>query len=282
VDGFEYVLNETERVHSQLVTFLGSRRFNSYLLLGMIPNATRRIIIEIGRNQIPQDEAILELTSRMFNHALSAHLLIFRGLVVDSVVMLRAMVETNAQVVAFLRDSVAAEAWLKGKRFKPEIIRKILDGKPDLGPIYARLSAMAHANPEGRAGHVVQVPPMGTAILYGGSYQPKHMAELLSIVVDQTLLYLMAFHQHYKGRLSVENWPLMIKMGLDANADFIKWIQDLPDDLDDLREHMRNSPPLEPMRRPEAYLNMAKDVAREFEEEQHSRNLSELNWKQVG
>src|SRR5215210_8129226 len=119
VNNVELVLEATERVRARMSDALGAHADPLYMLLGMVPNATRRVITEIGQAQTPQDECTLFLASRLFNNILAAFLLMERGMLTEANILARSAVEATAQAVLLLRDEQAATGWLAGKRFSP-------------------------------------------------------------------------------------------------------------------------------------------------------------------
>jgi len=62
-------LEETERVGNRIENELGDHLDAFSILAGMIPNASRRIITEIGASQTEQDQVIVVHCSRIFNNA---------------------------------------------------------------------------------------------------------------------------------------------------------------------------------------------------------------------
>jgi hypothetical protein len=188
----------------------------------MIPNATRRIITELSEHS-PQDICALIHASRIFNNLTGAFLMLRKGMSIESNILIRGALETTAQAILFMRDPNMAAKWLNGKQYSPADVRKGLQGRPDFKPLYDTLSEVAHANPQAQWMHTVAVEEQGLAILYGGAYQPKLAAHLLTVIVDILLMYLSEFHAHYIGRLSVQFWPLMIEMGGAMNADLRRW-----------------------------------------------------------
>ncbi len=239
-------LGATNRVEVRLKDALKAHLPLVYILLGMIPNATRRIITEL-KPQTAQDHCATFHASRIFCNALGAFLLLQKGMLVEATTLVRSMLETTAQAILFVRSQECAEKWLNGKSYTPAEVRNKLNGHPNIAPLYDALSRIAHANPEARWTHSVDMGKAGYAIWYGGAYQPNLAATLLAILIDIIILYLDAFYAHYAGRLSVHAWPLMIEFGRRVNEDLRRWIDTLPDDSEAMRAFLADMTPPPPM-----------------------------------
>jgi len=237
-NNFDWALEETEKVEVRLVEVLKPRIFAVPLLLGLVPNATRRISTEIAA-PTAQDTCAVFHASRVFTDAMGTFILLRKGLWVQTTSLTRNMLESVAQAIALMCNPEMAEAWLEGRRFSPGQVRKRLSGKPDFGPLYSALSAIAHANPEGRWAHSVPVVgTLGVAISYGGTYQPKTAARSLAVLVDLILIYLQEFYGYYSNRLSISNWPIVIELGRSMNEELRRWAESLPEDWEELQPHL--------------------------------------------
>lgn len=201
---FRLSIEQTERVRKRLADKLGWHLDGLYILLAMIPNATRRMSTELG-SYTPQDECCVFHASRVFNNAMAAFLLLERGMITEATTMVRAALEATAQAILFLRDAEAVAKWLRGRRYRPGDVRRRLGDRPNFASLYGVLSSVAHANPEARWTHSVPLPAHGRlAILYGGSYQPKSAGRLLKIIVDLSIdlhnrvLFAFCRSPHYR------------------------------------------------------------------------------------
>jgi hypothetical protein len=226
-------LHETDQVESQLVDFLNGWVQTFYVTMGVLANASRRLATEIPKYSA-QDECIAFHLSRTFTNAEATFILLRKGLVIESTTMLRATLENTAQAVLFLQDAKAASQWLQGKKFTPVMVRSGLGKNPDFQPLYARLSDLAHANPEARWQHSVVVGERHFGTAYGGTYQPKGVAEILVLLVDLVLVFLRSFYDRYSTELALDVWPLLIASGQEANQEFRTWVATLPDDAQEL------------------------------------------------
>jgi hypothetical protein len=235
---FDWAVDETNRVEARLSEMLGDRVFNFALMVGLLPNGTRRISTEIPAQTV-QDTVAVVHASRVFCDAMGTYLLLRKGLWPQATTLARSTLESVAQAVAFLRDANMAEQWSNGKRFTPGAVRKRLGLHPNFAPLYDALSAIAHANPEATWSHSVPVEGRGFAISYGGSYQPKRGAHLLTVLVELILIYLYEFYGHYIGQLAISNWALMIEMGHALNQELRDWSNELPDDWVELQQHVQ-------------------------------------------
>lgn len=235
-NGLRLVLEAVDQVQARLDATIDHHYDGLYLLMGTLPNATRRLMTE-QQSSTAVDHCAIFLTSRLFNHLTAAFILMRRGLIVDAVGALRSALETSTQAIVFLYDPNAAEAWLNGKKFTPGRIRKKLKSNGALvQTLYGTLSNIAHANPEARWAH--SGPAAGSyAINYGGSYRPKNVATLLAISMEIILVYMTEFHAHYKTKLSVHYWPFMIEIGHRCVTELNRWKDSLSHDWDELAQH---------------------------------------------
>lgn len=252
-NGLRMMIEETERVAARLDDTLGNRVDNLYLLLGMVPNTTRRIATELDR-LTSQDHCAAFHASCLVTSAIGAFLLLRRGLIVEAATLTRSTLEVAAQAILFLRDSASAEKWIKGKCYSPKEVRKKLGNNPNLGDLYRDLSNVAHANPQARWLHSVNLPGSRYAIAYGGNYQPKGAATLVKVLGDIVLLYLESFYDHYKEQLSIQFWPPLLQLSRAMNNDLSRWADSLTADSIALTNHFsqQKSPP--PMSSPQSYL----------------------------
>jgi hypothetical protein len=171
-----------------------------------------------------------------------ALLTIERGLLIEAHILVRSCLENVAQGIAFMREPHTGAAWMNGKTFTPGAIRQKLGGQPDLKPAYDRLSKIAHANPDARWMHSIQVPPDGVAIGFGGAYKPKEVAETLVLLTRVILLYVEEFLRQYGHRLDLVAWPLLIEVIKQGTDEIEAWVTSLPDDLVALREYAKKFP----------------------------------------
>ena len=72
---FDWSLSETARVEARLAETFGDRVFNFAILLGLLPNGTRRISTEIA-SQTVQDTVAVVHASRVYGDAMGAYLLL--------------------------------------------------------------------------------------------------------------------------------------------------------------------------------------------------------------
>ena len=242
-----WALEETDRVGERLDEALGDVWDAPFLALGVIPNATRRISTEIPI-YTAQDRCAVFHASRIFTSAVGVFALLRRGMVLESVVLLRTMVETVAQAIALMRRADMAEAWMNGKQFKPGKIRDALAGSPDFKPLYDLLSGLAHVNPQARWLHSVATPDgRGYAIGFGGAYQPKAGAHQVAVLTELALVYLRAFHAHYAGRLDLAHWPVVFFVSETAVEYVRQRVDAMPDDRQALAAHALERGPEPPM-----------------------------------
>jgi len=241
-NGLRQILEASERVQSSIDETLGDQVDGLYLLVGILPNATRRLMTEL-ETPTAGSECVIFHTPRICNHIVAAFILLRQGMIVDAVTAVRSALETTAQAIVLMENESLAESWLKGKTFRPEEIgRKLKERGKALRPLYEALSDVAHANPA--ATWAYSVPSSGTyAIGYGGSYRPKQAAQLLALLFQVALLYLTEFYQHYQTRLNLVAWPLCIETGHLLHQSLTTWIAGLPDDFELLAEEAKNWKP---------------------------------------
>jgi hypothetical protein len=247
-NSFRLALEETERVGKRIEGELGDRLDALYLLAGMIPNASRRIITEIGAAQTTQDRVIVVHCSRVFNNAMGAYILLRGGMIGEATILARSLVESVAQATLFLRDETAASEWLRGKDFTPGAVRnhlKRFSDTPDFRELYASLSGASHANARGRSTYTYELS-VGQAISYGGGYQPKSAAGTLTVVAYLVGIFLREFWMRYNSKLTIAAWPPIVELANLMTDNLHRWALTLPDDGTILEPHLR-SMSVEPM-----------------------------------
>jgi len=239
------MLEASDQVQAHIDETLGDRVDALYGLAGMIPNATARLINEIPPPPTARDECALFHASRICGHVVSAFTLLRKSLIVDATAAVRNTTETVAQAVLLLRRPDLAEAWMQGRQFKPAEVRNKLGAEGEkFRRVYSELSAIAHANPDARWSHSVAASGGGYAISLGSQYQPKSAARLLALLGDLLIYYLTAFYDSYKGTLSVQYWPVVIKVWSTANDEAVRaWAGTLPDDRVFLSEYVADKIP---------------------------------------
>lgn len=258
-----WAMYETAKVETRIDEALGSHVDVLYLVLGMIPNATRRIITEISE-QTAQDHCALYHASRLFTNAMSAYLLTRKGLIADATVVARTALETMAQGILLLRDPAAAISWLNGRNLSAGQVRKRLNDDPDVAPLYRELSNLSHSTPVAVIHNNVMLPGRGEAILFGGAYRPKTAARLAWVSTIIALEYLHAFYDRYRQSLSLDQWPMTLELGAAMCDGLHQWLASLPEDVDDLRTALSQRPEEERMPPPvvssEDSLKMAEAI----------------------
>lgn len=233
---FEFMLEDSERVGRKLHEALDEQMFVVFLLGGMLPNASARINAELGPEQDETDHAIFTLNSRITTSCVSTYLLAMRGLVTDSTVVLRHVLENVAVAIAIMHTPGMAKDWLGGRRYQPKDVRARIKHIVDLKPVYDTLSTYAHPNAEGQALYRTNTAK-GYAVTYSGSYQPKHVALTLLLLAHSELTYLREFHRRYADRLSVDSWPLLFHLAERLTENLQQWAAQLPDDWEALRDY---------------------------------------------
>lgn len=140
-------MDEAERLRERLDAELGDYWDMPYILLGMIPNATRRLATELRSGSL-QDSCAALHAARVFNDSMAALMMIQRGMLVPAHQLVRHCLESTAQAILFLEAQDVAEAWMSGKRFTPGEVRKRLgETGAALRPLYDSLSDIAHVTP---------------------------------------------------------------------------------------------------------------------------------------
>jgi hypothetical protein len=80
---FDSAVEATQGVEKRTAETLGERVFNFALLIGLLPNGTRRIITEIPAQTLQDTVAVMH-ASRVFGDAMGAYLLLRKGLITQA------------------------------------------------------------------------------------------------------------------------------------------------------------------------------------------------------
>lgn len=233
---FDFMVEDSVRVGRKLHESLDEKLLALFLLCGMLPNASARMNAELGPEQNETDHAIFTLNSRITTGCVSTYVLAMRGLITDSTVVLRHVLENVALAIAIMHTPEMGKAWLAGRRYRPGQVRALIKNVVDLKPMYKTLSTYAHPNAAGQDLYKTATPK-GYAVTYSGSYQPKNVGLTLLLLAQIEFTYLEGFHRRYAGRLSLDAWPLMFHLAKKLMDDLHAWAMQLPDDWETLREY---------------------------------------------
>jgi hypothetical protein len=206
---FEQMVSSTDQVQAALAKEWAKTPALGYLfdtLGGMVYHAAQKLIDmkENGAARNAVDEATIISCSRLFNACFSGYALLTRGLVVDSFVLLRSAYELTTQIEAFFQRPELAERWLAGKKIAPREVRQVSPLALSSKELYDRLSGIAHPNLAASLYHVLPITA-GTALVYGGSYQPKAAGQLACQLLWAELTFLDMFYRRNSHRLAKFN-----------------------------------------------------------------------------
>lgn len=259
-NGFHQNLEATARVRARLEDRVRRTLDVLYMTLGMIPNASRRIMTELQPNSVLDHCAIFH-ASRLNNNCLAAVGLFLDGLLVEATTITRAALECASQAIVFLHEPKLAEQWWNGKQFSPGDIRRRISKTGDLSPLYKSLSDIAHANPGARMMHAIQLKQQGYAVSFGGAYRPKAVAYGLLLLTDIAVQYLWTFYNCYFGRLAVDFWPVPLEIAENVVRDVRTAIDGWPPDEVELEQFLSTQLPTPPMDKAPISEEVAHDLA---------------------
>lgn len=183
-----------------LIHFL-IRHFGS-LLFG----ASQKLIdraVKTGESR-PRDEAIVATCARLFSEAYSAYELLRKGLILQSIVLLRSTFEISTQGILFLDDEEQAKEWLGGKRIRPHSVRELTSMPSSQRRLYQKLANLAHPNRDALS--YLSVPVRrggkpGIAYVYGGWFAPKEAGQIAIQLLWAQLVFLEKFYGTYSADL---------------------------------------------------------------------------------
>lgn len=206
---FFWALEETNRVATRLEEDLGKLPGleTAFITLSSFVWGCGGKLIERSKRQResrPLDIAVTRACSRLFSDCMGGYTLLRRGLVMPTIPVLRAALETTMQTIAFLERPAMAAEWLSGRQFKPS---KARDTSPAAAALYQgmykRLSDHAHPNVAAALFHTAPLPNReGEALLYGGWYAPKSVGMTLCEFARVEVAFLRAFYAAYNSELS--------------------------------------------------------------------------------
>src|SRR4051794_11393506 len=85
---FDWAVDETNKVEARLSETFGTHVFSFALMVGLLPNGTRRISTEIP-SQTVQDKVAVIHASRVFCDAMGSYLLLKKGLWTQAITLAR-------------------------------------------------------------------------------------------------------------------------------------------------------------------------------------------------
>ncbi len=143
----------------------------------------------------PRDEAVIASCSRLFNECFAGYLLARKGLVLQSIVLLRSAFEITSQAVLFMEREDLALAWLRGKQIPPKEVRRLSPFAAAQRQLYKKLSGLSHPNIEALRYHTVPFPSQtAMALAYGGWFMPKSAGQIATQFLFAQLVFLERFY----------------------------------------------------------------------------------------
>jgi hypothetical protein len=151
-----------------------------------------------------KDRAICETCPRLFSDCFAGYLLVRKGLVLQSAIMLRSTFETVTQAILFMSNEEMAEKWLKGKWIKPKDVQELTSMPETERRLYRKLSNLSHPNYRPFGYDSAPVPGPGTigkVSFYGGWFAPKQAGQIAIQFLWAELVFLEHFYATYSDDL---------------------------------------------------------------------------------
>lgn len=147
-----------------------------------------------------KDDAVIESCARLFSECYAGYELARRGLILQSIVLLRSAFEITTQALLFMQREDMADKWLKGQKIRPKQVRELTAMPENQRKLYQKLSDLAHPNYNAFRYFSVPVPRKGTlakAYVYGGRFAPKEAGQVAIQFLWAQLVFLESFYETY-------------------------------------------------------------------------------------
>lgn len=209
---FEYVLKFAEELPTQTASDFSGVRAVYTQVLGMLYHVAQRLIDAKARGRAPNppDEALILLCNRLFNESFAGYIVLTHGLLGAGQHHLRAAVETANLAALFLLKPEHAERWLRGTKYSPGSVRKLVEASDEIREWYSHLSSMTHTNYVASRTSVYTLPGRDAqALFYGGHLAPRAMAATTMAFAVIALAFLRLFYSRYSKELEELSllWP---------------------------------------------------------------------------
>jgi hypothetical protein len=153
----------------------------------------------------PKDEAVILSCSRLFNECFAGYLLARKGLVLQSIVLLRSAFEISSQGLLFMEREDVATRWLKGQRITPREVRGLSPFAAAARHLYTKLARLSHPNLEAIRYYTVALPKRrAIALAYGGWFSPKSVGQIAVQFLSAQLVFLEGFYAIYQDDLEAQ------------------------------------------------------------------------------
>ena len=147
-----------------------------------------------------KDEVTFLLLARIFNHSLSAYLLLQRGMLIDSAGIIRQVLETQWLLEYFYKYPQKIDKWMQGSTIKPSEVRRNLKLDQERSLIYDEYCKMTHNNIES-ARYFSGDDEDANCIVFGGYYNPLYLEQLFSELIIYLTTSLFIINYEYKEEL---------------------------------------------------------------------------------
>ena len=163
----------------------------SDIYLNTVKKLKERVKREKGDSR---NEVTFLLMARIFNHSLSAFILLERGMIIDGAAVIRQVLETQWLLEYFYENPQKVDSWMEGKRIKPSEVRRNLKLDEERSFLYVEYCKMTHNNIEA-ARYFSGSQGDSDCIIFGGYYNPLYIEQLLSelIIYITTTLFIVNY-----------------------------------------------------------------------------------------
>ncbi len=147
-----------------------------------------------------KEEVTFLLMARIFNHSLSAYLLLQRGMLIDAAAVIRQVLETQWLLEYFYHYPEKIEKWMEGRTIKPSEVRRKLKLDQERSLIYDEYCRMTHNNFES-ARYFSGEDEDADCIVFGGYYNPLYLEQLFSELIIYLTTSLFIINYEYQEEL---------------------------------------------------------------------------------
>ncbi len=180
-----------------------------------------------------KDEVTFLLMARIFNHSLSAFVLLERGMLIDAAAVIRQVLETQWLLEYFYTYPDKIDSWTKGKVIKPGQVRRNLKMNKERSLLYDEYCQMTHNNIES-AKYFSGVQDDLNCIVFGGYYNPIYIEQLVcELIIYLTTTLFIVNHEYEKELkdLTAANQKLnnMLKIIINRLVELSGMEEDLPE-----------------------------------------------------
>lgn len=140
------------------------------------------------------------LMARIFNHSLSALVLLERGMIIDAAGIIRQVLETQWLLEYFYAYPEKIEKWTRGKKITPGEVRRKLKLDNERALLYDEYCRMTHNSMESTQ-YFSDIQEDNQSIVFGGYYMPLYIEQLFCELIVYLTNTLFVVNYEYREEL---------------------------------------------------------------------------------